>query len=382
MKEKMTSRAVGQSLVSSAAHKTSSKLRLPAVIACMILGTMAAAGQTSEQASEGSPCANVPHSDHPKKMLSNGKLDVLVFLPDAKEGYYRSSRFDWSGVVGCASLNGHRFFGEWFAQYDPLKNDSITGPVEEFRTNAGPAGRTGPKNLFSVPAGAIGYAEAKPGELFLKPGVGVLRKVDNSPYQFGFAYPIVDTGKWTVKAKTRSVSFRQVLRGPQGYAYVYEKILTLDKNHSVMTLEHRLKNTGQKTIDTNVYDHDFFMLDGKPVGPGMVVHFAFEPKPEDPLGDAGRIEGKDLKFVEMLEPRKGVSGYLTGYSDKASDYDFTVEDTETKVAIRQTSDSPLSRLYFWSTRTTICPEGYIHLNIPPGKTGSWKIRYQFMAPSK
>lgn len=329
-----------------------------------------------------SPCANLPHEDHPKHLLSNGKLDVLVFLPDAKNGYYRSTRFDWAGVVGCASVNGHHFFGEWFSGYDPLKNDSITGPVEEFRTIDGPAARTGPKGTFAVPSSSLGYAEAKPGELFVKPGVGVLRKVSDAPYQFGFPYPIVDTGKWTVRTKSRSIVFRQVLKGPQGYAYIYEKILRLDKKDSVLTLEHRLKNTGTKTIDTSVYDHDFFMLDGKPTGPGMAVHFAFEPKPLDSLGEAATIEGKDLKFTEPLGPHKGASGYLTGYSDKPEDYDFTVEDTSTGVAVRQTSDSPLSLFYFWSIRTTICPEGYIHLNIPPGKTGAWKIRYQFITPSR
>jgi hypothetical protein len=326
-------------------------------------------------------CINIPHGDHPKHLLSNGKLDVLVFLPDAKNGYYRSSRFDWSGVVGCASLNGHHFFGEWFANYEALKNDSITGPAEEFRTDGGPMGHTGPRGQMFIPPGAIGYDDAKPGELFLKPGVGVLRKVEDKPYQFGFSYPIVDTGQWTTKIESRSILFRQVLRGPQGYAYIYEKKLILDKNDSVMTLEHRLKNTGQKTIDTSVYDHDFFMLDGKPVGPGMVVHFAFEPKPADPLEAAAKIEGKDLIFIDSLGPGRGVSGYLTGYSEKASDYDFIVEDTNTKVAVRQTSDSPLSRLFFWSTPSTICPEGYIHLNIPPGKTGTWKIHYRFIAPT-
>ena len=56
-----------------------------------------------------------------------------------------SSLIHWSGVVGCVSLNGHKFFGEWFAQYDPLKNDSITGPVEEFRSDDGPIGHNGPK---------------------------------------------------------------------------------------------------------------------------------------------------------------------------------------------------------------------------------------------
>jgi len=353
-----------------------------ALVAAVLLGYVAHAQNAETSAQSSSTCADVPHSDHPKALLSNGKLSALVFLPDSKNGYYRSTRFDWSGVVWCVSLNGHTFFGEWFAQYDPLKNDSITGPVEEFRSDDGPMGRSGPEGQLAARPGAIGYNEAKPGEPFLKPGVGVLRKVDNSPYQFGVTYPIVDTGKWTVKVKPRSVIFRQVLNGPQGYAYVYEKTLTLDKNDSVMTLEHSLKNTGQKTIDTNVYDHDFFMLDGKPVGPGVVVRFVFEPKAEDPLGAAAKIEGKELVYVDTPAPRKGVSGYLTGYSDRASDYDFTVEDQNSKVGVQQTSDSPLARLYFWSTRSTVCPEGYIHLNVPPGKTSHWTIRYRFFVPAK
>src|ERR1700719_4454227 len=97
-----------------------------------------------------SDCAEVPHGDHPNALLSNGKLDALVFLPDARNGYYRSTRFDWSGVVGCGSLNGHKFFGEWFTQYDPLKNDSIVGPVEELRTDAGTLGHTGPRGEMLV----------------------------------------------------------------------------------------------------------------------------------------------------------------------------------------------------------------------------------------
>ena len=330
---------------------------------------------------ETSDCAEVPQGDHPKALLTNGKLDALVFLPDAKNGYYRSTRFDWSGVVGCVSLNGHKFFGEWFAQYDPLKNDSITGPVEEFRTDDGPLGYNASRpGELSVQPGAIGYQDARPGGTFLKPGVGLLRKVDDSPYQFGGAYPIVDVGTWTVKVQKRSIQFRQVLQGPEGYAYVYEKTLTLSKNEPVMTLKHSLKNTGKKAIQTYVYDHDFFMLDGKPTGPGMVVHFKFEPKPQGEIGAASKIDGKDLVYVDALAPHKGVAGYLKGYSDDVRDFDFTVEDTRSKVGVEQTSDHPLARLYFWSTQTTICPEGYINLNVAPGKTSRGTLRYRFFAP--
>ena len=338
-----------------------------------------ARGASAERVSD---CAEVPHGDHPKALLTNGKLDALVFLPDAKNGYYRSTRFDWSGVVGCVSLNGHKFFGEWFAQYDPLKNDSITGPVEEFRTDGPMRNDAARPGELYPPAGAIGYKEARPGEEFLKPGVGVLAKWNDAPYQFGGAYPIVDTGTWKVKVEKRSVRFRQVLRGPEGYAYVYEKTLTLSKKEPVMTLQHSLKNTGRKVIETYVYDHDFFMLDGKPTGPGMVVRFKFEPKPLGEIGAAAKIEGNDLVFVEALAPRRVVAGYLTGYSDDARDFDFTVEDTRSNVGVQQTSDHPLARLYFWSTQTTICPEGYIKLNVAPRETSRWTLRYRFFAPGK
>jgi hypothetical protein len=74
-----------------------------------------------------------------------------------------------------------------------------------------------------------------------------------------------------------------------------------------------------------------------------------------------------------------VSSYLTGFSDARADYDFIVEDRKTGVGVEQTSDSPIAQLNFWSIRTTICPEAYIHVNIPPGGTASWTIRYRFFA---
>jgi len=286
----------------------------------------------------------------------------MVFLPDAERGYYRSSRFDWSGVVACVSLNGHRFFGEWFTKYDPLINDAVTGPVEEFRADEG----------------ALGYNEAKPGELFLKPGVGVLRRVDDSPYRFGFVYPIVDSGKWTVSVKKHSVTFTQKLKGPLGYAYVYQKKLSIDG--SVMTLEHSLKNTGTRAITTEVYDHDFLIFDGQPTSAGITIRFPFKPEPETPLGNAVEIQGNNLTYKEELKPKQTVAGYLKGYSTNAADYHFTVEDTQTKVGVEQSSDSPISRFYLWSIPTTVSPEAYIHLDVAPGKTGHWKINYRFFAP--
>lgn len=341
----------------SLTHRLSIHLHISLLAGALSVPALAAStGSTS-------PCADVPNSDHPKAMLSNGTLDALIFLPDVNNGYYRSSRFDWSGVVGCVSLNGHHFFGEWFPKYDPMINDAITGPVEEFRS----------------PDGALGYDAAKPGELFVKPGVGVLRRVDDSPYRFGFVYPIVDHGKWSVSVKKHSVTFTHKLTSPLGYAYIYQKKLTI--SGTVMTLEHTLRNTGTRAIVTDVYDHDFFIFDGQPTSPGMTIRFPFKPQPETPLGDAVELEGNNITYKEELQTKQTVAGYIKGFSDSAADYHFTVEDTKNKVGIEQSSDSPISRFYLWSIRTTISPEAYIHLDVAPGKTGHWKINYRFFAPS-
>jgi hypothetical protein len=308
-------------------------------------------------------CANIPHMDHPHVRLSNGDVEALVFLPDAQHGYYRSSRFDWSGIVGCAAYQGHTFWGEWFSHYDPYGNDSITGPVEEFRSSDG----------------GLGYAAAAPGGLFVKIGVGVLRRETDAAYDFGYRYPLVDGGHWTVKAKARSIVFTQRLQSATGVAYQYTKVLKLDRRGAVITLNHMLKNLGTKPLVTDVYDHDFFMLDGEPTGPGMQVSFPFKPHPDKPLEPEATVEGNKIIYNQELVPKQTVDAYLTGYSASPTDYAIRVENTRKQFGVEQTGDSPIAKFYLWSIRSTISPEAYIHLDIAPGQTGSWTIRYRLFA---
>jgi hypothetical protein len=312
--------------------------------------------------SKAADCSSVERSGFPKASISNGFIHAVVYLPDSKNGYYRGSRFDWSGVVGCLAYKGHTYFGVWFPHYDPLLHDAITGPVEEFR----------PRD-----ASPLNYDEAKPGELFVKPGVGVLRRIDDGPFKFSAPYPIVDGGKWSVRRRSDSVSFRQDLKGPAGISYSYKKVLKLDKGRPVLILEHEMKNTGTKTMETDVYNHDFFVLDGVPTGPGMVVRFPFEPKAEPGFANLARIDGKEIVYERELQTGESAASSLTGFSSKVSDFDFTVENKNSGVGVEQTGDLPISSIFFWSIRTTICPEAYVHLKIVPGQTAHWTIRYRF-----
>ena len=54
----------------------------------------------------------------PSVSLTNGVLKARVYLPDAKKGFYHSTRFDWSGFIGALEYKGHNYYGDWFSRLD------------------------------------------------------------------------------------------------------------------------------------------------------------------------------------------------------------------------------------------------------------------------
>jgi hypothetical protein len=302
-------------------------------------------------------------ADFPEATISNGSVHAKLYLPDAHTGYYRGTRFDWSGQIPSLESKGHSYFGAWNpAPYNPKLHDAIMGPVEEFLTDGA----------------GLGYAEAKPGGTFLKIGVGVIRKPDEPKFQQFKTYEIVDPGKWTSKKRADSVEFTQVIQDPSsGYGYQYTKVVQLVKGKPAMVLAHRLKNTGKKAIESDVYEHNFYMLDQQPTGPDVVVKFPFEVHATQDLRGFAETKGKEVIYLKELNGRDSAQSNLTGFGSDVKDYDISEENRKTGAGVRQTADRPLVRINYWSIRSTACPEAYIHMKVAPGETFTWKISYEF-----
>jgi len=305
--------------------------------------------------------AAVNAADPPQAQISNGIVGAKLYLPDAQDGYYRGTRFDWSGVISSLEYKGHNYFGKWFERYDPKLHDAITGPVEEFLTNGA----------------GLGYAEAKTGESFVKIGVGAIRKPDEPRFRQFNTYEIADPGKWTVRKGADWVEFTQQLADTAGYAYLYRKTVRLAKDKPELALEHSLKNTGKKTIESTVYEHNFYVIDGQPAGPDFVVKFPFEPRATASLGGLAETRGREFVYLSELARGQTVQSILTGYGATAADYDIRVENRKSGAGVRQTADRPISKINFWSIRTTVCPEPYIDMRIEPGREFTWRIAYAF-----
>jgi len=311
--------------------------------------------------------SQAPPTSFPQVEISNARIKAVVLLPDASAGYYRGTRFDWSGAIKSLTWNGHEYFGEWFEKHDPKIHDAITGPVEEFLSGA--AGDS-----------AVGYDDAAPGGTFIRIGVGVIRKPQETSLRRFETYEIVDSGKWTVNKGSDSIEFVHELRDASGYAYVYRKRLRLVKDSLV--LEHHLKNTGTKPIPTSVYNHNFFTLDRKTTGPDVVVRFGFTPRAMRPLNGLAEVRGNDIVFLQEFVPRQTLFTEVEGFGATAGDYDFRMENRRTGAGVHIKGDKPLSKVYFWTAEKTVCPEPYIDVSVAPGKESSWTITYEFYSAAK
>lgn len=295
----------------------------------------------------------------PEASISNKLITAKLYLPDPKSGYYRAMRFDWAGIVASLKFKDHEFFGQWFDKYDPLIHDAITGPVEGFMP--------------------VGYDTARPGETFLMIGVGMVKKADTKAYSFSKNYDVVNGGEWKITKKKDRVEFVQELKDESGYSYVYKKTLKLLPGKPVLVLEHSLKNTGLKAIETSVFDHNFFMIDKQPTGPDFSVKFPFAITADMSPKETVSFRDGEIIFNRLLKKGEDAFTHLTGFGNTAADYNITIRNNKTGSVAHITADQPIASLGFWTIATTISPEPYIQVNADPGKELKWTISYEFEA---
>ena len=312
-------------------------------------------------------------AQYPEARISNGLVTARLFLPDAQKGYYRSTRFDWSGAVNSLEYKGHSYYGKWYDDVDPkvINKDFPDGKI----VNGPPGALWGPVNEFQTP---LGWNEAKPGGTFVKIGVGVLRRGDGNYNRF-VMYDIVDSGRWVVRQHKDSIEFEQTVADPtSGYAYVYRKVVRLEKGKPNMVIEHSLKNTGTREIKSTVYNHNFVVLDRQTPGPDFVFKVPYDIKPmHAPDGALAEVRGNEVVLKKQLSGSDEVPMPFRGFSTSAADNETVIENTKVGAGVKITGDRPLSMSVFWCVRTVLAVEPYIAIDVQPGAEFAWKDMYEY-----
>jgi hypothetical protein len=303
--------------------------------------------------------------------LKSGPLELTLEPPDGRNGWYRGTRFDWSGMTSRIKFGTHELAARW--QGGPRKataNDDVWGLAEEF-DNGGPAD----------------YESCKPGETFVKIGVGKLRRRDTNPYHFFTPYEIVEPGEWVTKQADNQVTFEQsadhvpAQSGRRPVKYRYAKTVSLHEERAgreqQIVIKHSLTNRAVEPLTFTHYNHNFLLVDGDGVGPNYQLKLAFPinvPAPRERFTELAKLDGSTLGFNERLRTGS-MFGELQGHKSQTSDFRFELTHKPSKLKIVCAGDQPLFKFNFWCVEKTICPEPYVKLTVEPGKTIDWTIRY-------
>jgi hypothetical protein len=302
--------------------------------------------------------------DYPSVNLKTDKLKFTLYEADAKEGFYRGTRFDHACVFGNVEFAGHKIFGPWKDTHDPTNHDDILGPCDEFGIEK-----------------PLGYNEAKAGETFLKIGVGELEKPKEEKYEFWKKYKVVKPLQWKHDRPRGDLpaEWWKTEQAANGYGYTFTKRL-FSRTSASIDLSYQLKNTGEKRLTTTFYNHNFFNVDGDPIGPNYSFAFPYEPKANEPKGkftDLVELKDKQFRFKDKLTGGDG-SVLLTGFDLKDEKQRwFEMRHAPSGVRVKVEHSYPLAKLNVWGMQTTICPEPFLSIDLKPGETKEWTITYTF-----
>jgi len=208
-----------------------------------------------------------------------------------------------------------------------------------------------------------------------------LRKPDDAPYTQYRLYEIVNGGKWSIKKSKDAVEFTQELHDESsGYGYIYHKKLSLVTGKAEMVIEHSFKNTGKRAIDTEVFDHNFLVLDKRPTEAGITISFPFTIT-NGPLAGKGLAEFRknQIVYLKTLTGQDTVATPIEGFSKSPDDYKIRIENAAAKAGMTISGDRPLSQLSLWSIRSVLAVEPFIEVSVSPGSETTWKYHYEYYA---
>ena len=219
----------------------------------------------------------------------------------------------------------------------------------------------------------IGFDETKEGEYFPKIGVGALKKEDDT-YGFSKVYEIkpanfnviTDTNKLIVECESQTVN---------GYAYVLRKEIELLESSFV--IHYKLRNTGEKTIMTNEYTHNFLAINKELMGSDYILKFPFDLKPESfdaALNPEEKVVVGEKQVTFNSTPEEQFFyGNLTG--NKMVKAHWELINTKSKIGISETGSFKTNKINLWGWKHVVSPELFFDVNLKAGKTIEWSRTY-------
>jgi hypothetical protein len=236
---------------------------------------------------------------------------------------------------------------------------SVRVDGKEFLTEGGLADEFNPK-WISPP----GFDQAKPGEPFLKIGVGVLLRKSEWRYFFGHRYAVKQLAEVEHMAGLPEgvIGFRQRCDSQLGWGYDYEKNYAVDAATRTLVIRYRMENTGEKPFTIEQYTHNWFAFAApKEAGVSHTLHTPFVL--DEGLSVPGPLPDPIYRMAEQTTSAAANRVRLQNASDGRW--------------VEFTGDFAVSRFALAVDANTFSAEVFGRWALPPGATVTWSRTYRF-----
>ncbi|MFZ4484555.1 MAG: hypothetical protein ACOYOL_11315 [Chthoniobacterales bacterium] len=296
------------------------------------------------------------------KVLRSENVRVEIVDPAVENRCSPVPRFTPVAAVLRATVDGLEYLFDPLAQglFVPgkLTDSDVAGLWSEFD--------------LDTPGGPPGFSQAKPGEGFLKVGVGVLKRPDSEGYYFARNYEILSPAKTTVAWEKDGAVFRQTSEGTSGYAYDLDAAVKLEGK--TITVSWELENTGERPLTTVQYSHNCFAFDGRTVGPGYTLSFPYDFTAKG-LNPEQEQAGRSIVFKTRIPT------YVNAVVDYPPDYKgpnaAELRHEETGQFVKVTTSIPGQKTAIHARHYYLNPEQFVEISLKPGEKKRWVRTYEF-----
>jgi hypothetical protein len=291
--------------------------------------------------------------------LHSDRLAVEIAAPGT---VYRGTRFDWTAFITQVTLDGKHTFCV------PESNQSGYG-----------TGGIGLCNEFGIEK-VIGYTDIKPGEPFPKLGIGLLKRPDDSPYNFGKLHEIANLFQIEIETGPAQAKFVVAPLDCRGVAVRLTKTVSVQQQQ--LTIAYLLENTGSKVVDTHEYCHNFLGIDRQLIGPDYRLRFPYHIELEKlpfipgPLPEILAFDGGDFSLRSTPQPQTAFYFRPLGYSQTQAPQ-WELVHLPSGVGLREYDDFAPRRVAVWGTTHVISAEIFIDIHLEPGQSLAWTRRFEF-----
>lgn len=279
--------------------------------------------------------------------LASSRLAVEIAEPGT---LYCGSRFDWSALITQVTLDG---------QYP------ICAPETTDGTGTGGVGLCAEFGILT----AVGFEDARPGEPFTKPGVGLLTRPSARAYIFHAPHKMMPFDRH-VEHDATSATFVTEPRECNGYALRTTKKVSVNDNQLI--LDYTAENVGKKRIVVDEYCHNFLGINRRKTGPGLTLRFPFAFKPIMPVGKLVVLGEKSLTWSGTLP--HAFHRHFPGVAN-SPEYWWEIHDDQSGITVREEQNFPWYRFALWATFHVMSPEVFYLLDCAPGESKSWQRKY-------